>query len=390
MLSRPSLLLRRATSPHTSLDDVEIDGSGGVVGVVSGGLPPLYDEVPAAPRASDVDIGGGLPTVDHDGSGGGGASGDGRPPSVAPPPFGRRSHSWGAIARAALGELVGVAVFVLFTNSAAIVATVARPDSSLLDVTLISGLGLALAILIAGPRSGAHLNPALSFAVCLFRKNGLPLWELPIFIVSQLLGGMLGAGLALALYRSPIRLFEAVNGIVRGEAGSSVTATAFYCTFPASSVRTAVLSASAVEAAGGATTVAWPDATVSTGTAFLSEALGTCILTLIVSAVLDARAVVHINHETAVRAIAIGLTLFVLEVVLAPLSSACVNPARDLGPRLVAAAAGWGRIAFPGERGGWWVFLVAPFVGAPVGVLLYDWVLSGAMEEAAVAEQKNK
>eukprot|EP00168_Porphyra_purpurea_P021226 TRINITY_DN935_c0_g1_i6.p3 TRINITY_DN935_c0_g1~~TRINITY_DN935_c0_g1_i6.p3 ORF type:complete len:126 (+),score=28.00 TRINITY_DN935_c0_g1_i6:959-1336(+) len=95
-----------------------------------------------------------------------------------------------------------------------------------------SGLGLALAILIAGPRSGAHLNPALSFAFCLFRKNGLPLWELPIFMFSQLLGGMLGAALTLALYHHPIRLFEDLNGLVRGERAPLQPAAPFSAPFP--------------------------------------------------------------------------------------------------------------------------------------------------------------
>lgn len=104
------------------------------------------------------------------------------------------------------------------------------------------------------------------------------------------------------------------------------------------------------------------------------------MLAAVVSAVLDKRAVSHPGRETAIRAVAIGLVLFLLDVVLGPISSGCLNPARDLGPRIVAAAAAWGS-AFPGDRGHVWVYLVARLVGASISVLAYDWLLSAGLNE---------
>ncbi len=66
---------------------------------------------------------------------------------------------------------------------------------------------------------------------------------------------------------------------------------------------------------------------------------------------------------------------------VAPLTQACFNPARDFGPRLFAYFAGWGPIAIPGPRGLGFltVYLVAPTLGATAGASLYDLVLrSGA------------
>lgn len=51
--------------------------------------------------------------------------------------------------------------------------------------------------------------------------------------------------------------------------------------------------------------------------------------------------------------------------------SAGINPARDLGPRLVMSVAGWGMAAFTN----WWVYLLAPLVGGPIGALVADKVL---------------
>jgi glycerol uptake facilitator protein len=53
-----------------------------------------------------------------------------------------------------------------------------------------------------------------------------------------------------------------------------------------------------------------------------------------------------------------------------------INPARDLGPRLLAWAAGWGKIAMPGDYGTindyLWIPIVGPFFGGVVGAFVYD------------------
>ena len=66
------------------------------------------------------------------------------------------------------------------------------------------------------------------------------------------------------------------------------------------------------------------------------------------------------------------LTVSIIISVIAPLTQAGLNPARDFGPRLVAYILGWGEVAIPGPRGGFFtVYILSPVVGAIVGAGAY-------------------
>lgn len=67
----------------------------------------------------------------------------------------------------------------------------------------------------------------------------------------------------------------------------------------------------------------------------------------------------------------IGLTVGALISIIAPLTQAGFNPARDFGPRIVAWFAGWKTVAFTSS----WVYIIAPIVGASIGAALVDRVL---------------
>jgi glycerol uptake facilitator len=60
-----------------------------------------------------------------------------------------------------------------------------------------------------------------------------------------------------------------------------------------------------------------------------------------------------------------------------------INPARDLGPRLFAWAAGWGKIAVPGDYGNvnsyLWIPIIGPFVGGVIGAFIYDITIRGSL-----------
>jgi glycerol uptake facilitator protein len=64
-------------------------------------------------------------------------------------------------------------------------------------------------------------------------------------------------------------------------------------------------------------------------------------------------------------------------MVTAPLTMTSLNPARDLGPRIMYWFMGFGTVAFPGIRDGWSlvVTVIAPLVGGPIGAIFFDQVM---------------
>jgi glycerol uptake facilitator-like aquaporin len=115
------------------------------------------------------------------------------------------------------------------------------------------------------------------------------------------------------------------------------------------------------------------------------EALGTAILLFFIFALVD-------RHNRGapggnMAPFFIGFSVAIVISVLAPLTQAGLNPARDFGPRLIALLAGWGSIALPGPNGIWWAYIVGPLLGGPIGATIYDLlirVVPIAQEQAAI------
>ena len=77
----------------------------------------------------------------------------------------------------------------------------------------------------------------------------------------------------------------------------------------------------------------------------------------------------------------IGLTVTSIICLIAPLTQAGLNPARDLAPRLVAWLMGWGNAALPDRVGGFFhVYVLAPMLGGVVAALSFVRVLEPTMK----------
>jgi glycerol uptake facilitator protein len=266
-----------------------------------------------------------------------------------------------------VGEVVGTFLLVFFGCGSVAAAVLLGAQVGIFQVAIVWGLGIATAIFVTGSLSGAHLNPAVTCALAVWGR--FPAGRVPGYIAAQLAGAFAAAALLHALFAGPLQVFEAANGIVRGAPGSEASAMIFGEYFPNP---------------GGKPFTDEIRARVSPSAAFLVELVGTAVLALVIFAVTDER---NTSRPRELTPVAIGLTVTLLISLLAPLTQACFNPARDFGPRVWSAIAGWGSVPFSANGFGWLtVYIVAPLLGAQIGGCLYRIFLRPAY--AAVVSER--
>jgi glycerol uptake facilitator protein len=258
-----------------------------------------------------------------------------------------------------LAEVLGTYILIFFGCGAVHAFVLADAQSGLWQVAIVWGVAIMLAAYVCGAISGAHINPAITVALAVWGRFS---WRgvLP-YILSQLAGAFLAAATLFVLYQPFLDDKEAKARVIRGGPGSEITAKCYGEYFPR----------------------------ISEPVAFGAETLGTLFLALAVFAMTDPRNTGGPPNNMA--PMFVGLTVAILISVIAPLTQACFNPARDFGPRLFAYLAGWGAIAIPGpgsRTGFLTVYIVAPVLGAVLGGGLYNLVLLPALpvevEEQAV------
>ncbi len=262
-----------------------------------------------------------------------------------------------------LAELLGTFILVFFGLGSVHAAVLAGAQSGLWQVAVVWGIAVMLAIYVVGGISGAHINPAITVSLAVWRR--FPWRRVGPYVLGQTAGALLAAAVLFAGYSSFLEAREKDKHVIRGEPGSEITAMCYGEYFPNPSLLT-------LPPQKPYSRIEHERLNVHVGelTAFGAEVLGTLLLALAVFALTDER-----NAAAPLARLApvfIGLTVAVLISVIAPLTQACFNPARDFGPRLFAYCAGWGEVAIPGPRGGFFtVYILAPTLGAVAGGGLY-------------------
>ena len=222
------------------------------------------------------------------------------------------SHILGA----AIAELVGTFILVFGGTAVAVGAILARPTAGApydsLAVALAFGLALAIVVAAIGHVSGAHVNPAVTLGMAAARR--FPWNYTPIYIAAQLVGAVLAA-------------------------------LATWLTFVGAGARSSAKLAATYPVGG-----------VGDLQAFAVELFITFILVFVViSVATDERA------PAGVAPIAVGFALAVGVFVAGPVTGGAVNPARALGPMLVA-----------GDLTSVWLYILGPIIGGVMAALLYD------------------
>lgn len=227
-----------------------------------------------------------------------------------------------------IGEVLGT--FILICLGAGVVANVALDqtggkDSGYIVITWGWGIAVFVAVFITGRISGAHINPAVT--VGLAAAGQFPWGQVPVYIVAQLIGAMLGATSVWFHYRDH---FDATD--------DPATKLGVFSTAPA---------------------------IPNTVNNMYSEILGTFILVL---------GVLYIAAPDvglgALDALPVGLLVFGIGMSLGGTTGYAINPARDLGPRIAHALL---PIKGKGDSN-WqyaWIPVVGPIVGALVAALVF-------------------
>lgn len=256
------------------------------------------------------------------------------------------------------GETLGTFLLVLFGCGSVAVSVLFNAHQGLMQIALVWGIGVTLSIYLTRHLSCAHLNPAVTIAMVI-SKRMLPK-KMPVYLSAQFLGAFL-AGLAIYLLFSPsISAFENTHNLVRGSAESVQLAKMF----------------GEYYAAPGSTSV------VSLPLAISAEAFGTFLLVLVIFALTEG---CNIGRPSdALAPLFIGLTVSSIICLIAPLTQAGLNPARDFGPRMVAWIFGWGSASFPDQNGGFFlVYILGPIIGAMLASFFFVFAFEPTMKRSS-------
>ncbi len=214
-----------------------------------------------------------------------------------------------------------------------------------------SALGVTLGIYTCARVSGAHLNPAVTIALAVFR--GFSWSKVGPFVLAQTLGAFVAALIVRWNYTEVLGAFDR---------GHTIKSQFIFSTLPGN---------------GALPVHEWG--------AFRDQIIGTAILLFLVFAVTDARNTAPLAN---LAPFIIGLIVVAIGMAWGTDAGYAINPARDFGPRLASWITGFGS-AWRDQYGNlyFWVPIIGPVIGGIVGGGLYD-VLIGRFLPIADEEQE--
>src|SRR5260370_35512166 len=199
------------------------------------------------------------------------------------------------------------------------------------NITIGWGLGVTMGIYIAGRISGGHLSSAGTNALAIYR--GFPWRKGGPYIGAQVLGAFIAAALVFWNYA---RAFHAADPQLDHSAG-------VFTTFPF-----------------------FPD---SPSAGLVDQTIGTALLVLLVLAIIDERTQPPGPNLTPVL---IGALVMAIGMSFGGMHGYAINPARDFGPRLFTAVAGFKNNGLTNGPKVFWVPIIGPILGGILGAASYD------------------
>jgi len=237
-----------------------------------------------------------------------------------------------------VAEFLGTFVLILF-GTGVVAMVVLFPSKNpgetihggFTNITLGWGLAVMMGIYIAGKISGAHLNPAVTLALAVFRR--FPWSKVVPYSIVQTAGAFAAAAL---VYWNYLPAFHQTDPLLDHTAG-------VFTTFPA-----------------------FPG-TPQAG--FLDQLIGTGLLVLMIFAITD-----EFNSPPGANLAPamIGLVVVAIGMSFGGMHGYAINPARDFGPRLLTVVAGFRNNGLTDSTHVWWIPVVAPLLGGVTGAAIYD------------------
>jgi MIP family channel proteins len=247
------------------------------------------------------------------------------------------------VAREAVAEFFGT--FILIVFGVAVVAQVVlsrQNNGQYLSINIGWGLAVMMGAYVAGGVSGAHLNPAVTIALAVHR--GFPWKKVLPYSIAQIAGAFIGALVVFITYHEAFANLD--NGI-RQVTGPEGTA-GIFATYPQPYLSTFP---------GG----------------FIDQVVGTALLVCGIFALADQR---NAAPPATLTPIGVGLLVLLIGATFGLNAGYAINPARDFGPRLFTAIAGWGGDVFRAGNSWWWVPIIGPCVGGVLGGYVYDLLIT--------------
>ncbi|MGY8909487.1 MAG: MIP/aquaporin family protein [Flavobacteriales bacterium] len=232
-----------------------------------------------------------------------------------------------------IAEIIGT--FLLILLGAGVVANVVLEKTKSNDlgwmvITTAWGFAVFVGVSVAGPISGAHLNPAVSIGLAVAGKFD---WSLVLeYVVAQFIGAMLGAFFAWLIYRDHFKATE--NGELKK---------AIFCTSPA--IR-------------------------NYSSNLISEIIGCFVLVFVVLYFTNANlndaenGIIPIGLGS-LGALPVAILVWVIGLSLGGTTGYAINPARDLGPRIIHAI-----LPIKNKASNDWSYAWVPVLGPIIGAVL--------------------
>jgi len=220
-------------------------------------------------------------------------------------------------------EFIGTLVLILIGDGVCAGNTLAKSKGKgggWIVVTIGWGLAVTCGVFISGPYSGAHLNPAVTFALAI--AGSFEWAAVPWYIVAQMLGGFAGALLVYVFYKDHYDITEDPQAIL-----------STFCTAPAIPNK-------------------WRN--------FFCEAIGTWVLVFVILMFGTTENTPAVGMGD-LGAIPVGLLIVAIGMALGGTTGYAINPARDLSPRCVHAL-----LPIKNKQGSHWEYSWIPVFG-PIG-----------------------